>query len=81
MLSAKVNRLLSLLAAAAVLPLLAIYGLFMYVATPTPEGGMESAVTTVCYIAFTTITLALVLIALNFSRQLSREARGEHTTP
>ncbi|WP_396201282.1 hypothetical protein [Gemmatimonas sp.] len=75
------NRLLSLVAAAAVLPLLGLYGLLMYVVTPTPTGGMETTVTTICYIAFTVITAALIIVALNFSAQLSREAKGVFLTP
>ena len=75
------NRLLSLVAAAAVLPLLGLYGLLMYVVTPTPTGGMETTVTTICYIAFTVITAALIIVALNFSKQISREAKGVYLTP
>jgi hypothetical protein len=81
MYSPTVLRLLSLLFAAAVIPLLALYGLLMYVSTPTPEGGMEPTVTMVCYFAFTIIFLALIIVSLNFSRQLSREAKGLRTTP
>jgi hypothetical protein len=53
----------------------------MYVVTPTPTGGMETTVTTICYIAFTVITAALIIVALNFSAQLSREAKGVFLTP
>lgn len=81
MLSPKILRLLSLLAAATVIPLLALYGLLMYVSTPTREGGMEPTVTTICYFAFTIIFGALIIVCLNFSRQLSREAKGQYTTP
>jgi hypothetical protein len=81
MISPATNRLLSLVFAAAVLPLLGLYGLLMYIATPTPQGGMEPTVTTVCYIAFTVIFAALITVALNFSRQLSRQAKGEYQTP
>jgi len=81
MISAKTNRLLSLVAAAAVLPLLGLYGLLMYIATPTPEGGMEPTVTMNCYFAFTIIFAVLITVALSFSRQLSRQARGELQTP
>jgi hypothetical protein len=81
MLAPATNRLLSLVFAALVLPLLGLYGLLMYVATPTPQGGMEPAVTTVCYIAFTVIFAALITVSLNFSRQLSRQAKGEYQTP
>jgi ABC-type Fe3+-siderophore transport system permease subunit len=75
------NRLLSLVAAAAVLPLLGLYGLLMYIATPSPTGGMEPTVTTVCYIAFTALFSALITVALNFSRQLSRQSQGKFETP
>ena len=81
MIAPKTNRLLSLVAAAAVLPLLGLYALLMYVATPSPTGGMEPTVTTICYIAFTVIFSALIIVALNFSRQLSREAKGVYLTP
>lgn len=81
MYSPTVLRLLSLAFAAAVIPLLALYGLLMYVSTPTPEGGMEPTVTMICYFAFTIIFAALIIVVLNFSRQLSREAKGLRTTP
>ena len=81
MIAPKTNRLLSLVAAAAVLPLLGLYALLMYIATPTPTGGMEPTVATICYIAFTVIFSALIIVALNFSRQLSREAKGVYLTP
>ena len=69
------------MAAAAVLPLLGLYGLLMYIATPSPTGGMEPTVTTICYIAFTFIFSALIIVALNFSKQLAREAKGVFLTP
>ena len=81
MYSPTVLRLLSLAFAAAVIPLLALYGLLMYVSTPTREGGMEPTVTMICYFAFTIIFAALIVVVLNFSRQLSREAKGLRTTP
>lgn len=81
MIAPKTNRLLSLVAAAAVLPLLGLYGLLMYIATPSATGGMEPTVTTICYIAFTGLFSALITVALNFSRQLSREAKGIFLTP
>ena len=81
MYSPTVLRLLSLLFAAAVIPLLALYGLLMYASTPSPEGGMEPTVAMVCYFAFTIIFAALIIVSLNFSRQLSREAKGLRTTP
>ncbi len=80
MIAPKTNRLLSLVAAA-VLPLLGLYGLLMYIVTPSPTGGMETTVTTICYIAFTVIFSALIIVALNFSKQLSREAKGVYLTP
>jgi hypothetical protein len=81
MLTPKTLRLLSLVASASVIPLIAIYALLMYVSTPTREGGMEPTVTTVSYFSFTIIFAALIVVLLNFSRQLSREAKGQHTTP
>jgi hypothetical protein len=81
MYSPTVLRLLSLLFAAGVIPLLALYGLLMYASTPTPTGGMEPTVSMVCYFAFTIIFAALITVSLNFSRQLSREAKGIRTTP
>jgi hypothetical protein len=75
------NKLLSLVAAAAVLPLLGLYGLLMYIATPSPTGGMEPTVTTICYVAFTFLFGALITVALNFSSQLGREAKGQYSTP
>lgn len=75
------NKLLSLVAAIAALPLLGLYGLLMYIATPSPTGGMEPTVTTVCYIAFTCLFGALITVVLNFSRQLSRQAQGQYSTP
>jgi hypothetical protein len=33
------------------------------------------------YIAMTIIFSALITVALNFSRQLSRQAKGQYTTP
>ena len=81
MLTPKTNRLLSLLAAASVIPLIALYGLLMYVSTPTRDGGMEPTMTTVSYFALTIIFGAMIVVLLNFSRQLSREAKGQRTTP
>ncbi|MCO4100070.1 MAG: hypothetical protein HEQ38_11855 [Gemmatimonas sp.] len=81
MLSPSTNRLLSLVAAGAVLPLLGLYGLLMYISTPSPTGGMEPTVTTVCYVALTFLFGALVIVALNFSSQLGRQAKGQITTP
>lgn len=81
MLAPSISRLLSFAAAAAVLPLLGIYALLLYIATPSATGGMEPTVTMICYIAFTIIFGALITVALNFSRQLGREAKGEYQTP
>lgn len=81
MLSPAINRLLSLASAAAVLPLLALYALILYISTPSATGGMDQPSTTICYIAFTLIFGALIAVALNFSKQFGREARGEYQTP
>lgn len=81
MLSPSTNRLLSLVAAGAVLPLLGLYGLLMYISTPSSTGGMEPTVTTICYVAFTFLFGALITVALNFSSQLGRQAKGQITTP
>lgn len=81
MLSPSTNRLLSLVAAGAVLPLLGLYGLLIYISTPSPTGGMEPTVTTVCRVAFTFLFGALITVALNFSSQLGRQAKGQITTP
>jgi len=75
------NRLLSLVFAAAVVPLLGLYVILMRAATPSPQGGMEPTVATICYIAFTVLTGALSTVLLNFSRQLGRQSKGEFTTP
>ena len=81
MLTPKFARILSLLAAAAVLPLLGLYGLLIKTAMPSADGGMEPTVATICYFAFTILFGSLIVIALNFSRQLGREAKGERQTP
>ena len=81
MLAPKYARLLSYAAAAAILPLLGLYALLMYLTTPTPTGGMEPTVTTICYFAFTIIFGVLITVAWNFSRQLSRESKGQFQTP
>lgn len=81
MLTPKIARLLSLVAAGAVLPLLAIFGLLIKVSMPTADGGMEPTVAMICYFAFTILGGALIVIALDFSRQLAREAKGERQTP
>lgn len=81
MLSPGMNRLLSLVALAAVIPLLALYGLLMYISTPTPDGGMEPTMAMVCYIALTIIFSALTIVVVNFSLQLSRQSKGKYITP
>lgn len=81
MISPGMNRFLSLVAMAAVIPLLGLYGLLMYISTPTPDGGMEPTMAMVCYIAFTIIFTALTIVVVNFSIQLSRQAKGITTTP
>ncbi len=81
MLSSSMNRFLGLAAAAAVLPLLAIYALLLYISTPSATGGMEPAMTMVSYISVTLMFGGIIIVLLNFSRQLSREARGETDTP
>ena len=81
MIAPKTNRLLSLVFAGAVLPLLGLYVLLIKVAMPNATGGMEPTVAMICYIAFTVITAALVIVCLNFSRQLARQAKGEYQTP
>lgn len=74
-------RLLSFVFLAAVLPLLGVYALLITIATPNATGGMEPIVATVCYTAFTCIFGALIIVCINFSRQLSREAKGNFQRP
>jgi hypothetical protein len=81
MLSPGMNRLLSFAALAAVIPLLGLYGLLMYISTPTPDGGMEPTTSMVCYIALTIIFSALTIVVVNFSLQLNRQAKGKYITP
>ena len=81
MLPPKIARVLSLLAAAAVLPLLALYALAMKISMPSADGGMEPTVALVCYFTFTIMTASLIVIALNFSMQLGREAKSVRQTP
>ncbi len=81
MLSQSAARILSLVFMAAVLPLLGLYGLLMKIVTPSPDGGMEPTVATICYIAFTALFGALITVAVNFSRQLARESKGQYQTP
>ena len=81
MLSPKAARLLSVVLLAAVVPLLGLYGLLMKVSTPGPDGGMEPTVAMVCYVALTALFGAMIVVAVNFSLQLSREAKGDRQTP
>lgn len=81
MLSPGMNRFLSFIAFAAVLPLLGLYALLMYISTPSPHGGMEPTMTMVCYIALTIIFSALSIVVVNFGLQLSRQAKGNYITP
>ncbi len=81
MISPGMNRLLSLVFAAAVIPLLALYALLIKISSPGPGGGMEPTVSMICYFAFTFIFGALIIVSLNFSRQLSRQAKGDYPTP
>lgn len=79
--SPSILRLLSLVALGAVLPLIGLYALLIFISIPNATGGMEPIVATVCYTAFTCIFGALIIVAINFSRQLSREAKGTYTLP
>ncbi len=81
MLSPGMNRFLSFVAFAALLPLLGLYGLLMYISTPAPWGGMEPTMTMVVYIAMTIIFGALSIVAINFGLQLRRQANGKYITP
>lgn len=81
MLSPGMNRFLSLVAFAAVLPLLGLYALLMTISTPASWGGMEPTMTMVCYIALTIIFGALSIVVVNFGIQLGRQAKGITTTP
>ncbi len=79
--SPSVIRLLSFVALGAVLPLLGLYALLIWISIPNATGGMEPIVATVCYVAFTCLFGAMIIVAVNFSRQLSREAKGNHQLP
>ncbi len=81
MLSSSAARLLSFVFLAVVPVLLGLYGVLIMAATPNADGGMEPTVATVCYIAFTVLFTALITVVVNFSRQLSREAKGIRQTP
>ena len=78
MISSKTARLLSLVLLAA---LLGLYGLLMKISIPNADGGMEPTVAMVCYFAFTFLFAALIIVALNFSRQLAKHGKGETLTP
>lgn len=79
--SPKILRLLSLVLLVAVLPMLALFALLIKVVMPTSDSGMEPAVAMVSYVAFTVLFGALIIVAINFSRQLMRESKGERQTP
>ena len=81
MITAKTAKLLSFVFMAAVLPLLGLYGLLMKISTPGADGGMEPTVATVAYVAFTVLFSALIIVCVNFSRQLAMHAKGERLTP
>ena len=81
MLSPKILRLLSLVFMAAVLPLLGLFALGVKIAMPNADGGMEPTVAMICYVAFAALVFALVVVVVNFSLQLAREAKGERQTP
>ncbi len=76
-----VLRLLSFVALGAVVPLVLIYALLIIISTPNATGGMEPIVALNCYVAFTCIFGALITVAVNFSRQLGREAKGVRQGP
>ena len=81
MLSPKILRLLSLVFLAAVLPLLGLFAVLVKASMPNADGGMEPTVAMICYVAFAALIGAMVIVAINFSRQLAREARGERRLP
>ena len=81
MISPGMNRLLSLVFFAAVIPLVALYALMLWISTPGAGGGMEPTVAMVCYFAFTFIFGALIIVSVNFAMQLSRQAKGKFETP
>ncbi len=75
------NRLLSLVLAAAALPLLGLYALLITISIPSQQGGIEPTMSTICYIALTCIFGALTIVVLNFSMQFARQAKGQYQTP
>jgi len=74
-------RLLSFVALGAVLPLLGIYALLMYISTPSALGGIDIFMATVSYVALTGIFGVMITVAINFYRQLGRQAKGLHQMP
>lgn len=81
MLAPKTARLLSLLSAAIVLPLLGLYALLMMVSSSSADSGMDVTSAIVSYVAFTVLFAALIIVTVNFALQLSREAKGHRQTP
>ncbi len=81
MITPKTAKLLSFVFMAAVLPLLALYGLMMSISMPGPDSGMEPTTATVAYVAFTVLFSALIIVCVNFSRQLAAHAKGVRVTP
>ncbi|MEO8104633.1 MAG: hypothetical protein ABI790_19120, partial [Betaproteobacteria bacterium] len=62
MLSPGMNRFLSFVFLAGVLPMLALYALLMWISVPRLQGGMEPTTTLVCYISLTIIFGALITV-------------------
>ena len=81
MLSPKILRLLSLVFMAAVLPMLGLFAILVKASMPNADGGMEPTVAMICYVAFAFLFGALIIVAINFSRQLAREAKGIRQLP
>ena len=75
------NRFLSLVMGLAVLPLLALAALLIKISNPSANGGMEPTMALICYISVGIIFTALIIVALNFSMQLARQAKGQFITP
>lgn len=66
---------------AAVLPLAGLYALLITISIPNATGGLEPIMSMICYIALTCIFGALITVVVSFSRQLGREAKGQHQLP
>ena len=81
MLSPGMNRFLSYVAFAAVIPLLGLGALLMKISVPSADGGMEPTMAMVVFIAMAIIFGALSVVAINFGIQLNRQAKGITTTP